>query len=338
MRVMLTGATGLVGSHAAAALVEEGHAVRALVRDATRLERAMEAVAGPLPVEASVGDMTDPAAVARAVEGCDAVVHAAAVVGVGQGGSAAGDENLRGTRCIVEAALAAGADPIVYTSSLTAYLPAEGGVVGPDTPLAEPQSDYARSKRDVELYVREQQDAGAPITTLVLGAVYGPSSPHVDGGFAAMRSALEAAFMFAPPSGMCAIDVRDVARIIARSLEPGRGPRRYLAGGQYLSWRDWTSTLEAASGVPIRCQEIEPEALVELGRSFDAKRAEGQGDALLTEEAARIMCLGARSDDSATLRELGIPYRPLEETFADAVAFLRARGLVGAPAEARGGG
>jgi UDP-glucose 4-epimerase len=327
---MLTGATGLVGSHAAAALVGAGHAVRALIRDEERLRNALAEVAPALPVEAVHGDMTDPASVVRAVEGCDAVVHAAAVVGVahGAGGS---DANLLGTRRVIEAALAVGADPIVYTSSLTAYLPAADGVVTPDTPLAEPQSAYARSKRDVERFVREHQRRGAPVTTLVLGAVYGPSSPHADGGFEAMRSALAAGVMLAPPSGMTVIDVRDLAQVIVRSLTPGRGPRRHLAGGQYLSWGDWSELLAAAAGLPVHRHEIGIDALVQLGRTFDERRREGDVASPLSEEAARIMASGVPTDDSATLRDLGVRYRPLTETFSDAVAFLRRRGLIAAP-------
>ena len=80
MRVLVTGGTGFVGSHTAAALVERGHDVRLLVRNPARVH----AVLGPHGieerVEAVVGDVTDADAVGRALDGCDGVIHAAAVV------------------------------------------------------------------------------------------------------------------------------------------------------------------------------------------------------------------------------------------------------------------
>jgi dihydroflavonol-4-reductase len=78
MRVLVTGGTGFVGCHTVAALLGHGHHVRLLVRDARRIAPAL----GPLgiaTVDAVVGDVTDPATVERAMRGCQAVVHAAAV-------------------------------------------------------------------------------------------------------------------------------------------------------------------------------------------------------------------------------------------------------------------
>ncbi len=84
MRVLSTSATGFIGYHAARRLYEEGHSVHALVRSLEKAERVL----GPLhvPSEDRVqGDMTDPTAVARAMEGCDALIHAAAGVSVMSG-------------------------------------------------------------------------------------------------------------------------------------------------------------------------------------------------------------------------------------------------------------
>src|SRR5207247_2402833 len=80
MLVTVTGGTGFVGSHSVAAIVRAGHRVRLLVRDEARVRPALD----PLSVDASgldvvVGTVTDEAAVATAVAGCDAVLHAASV-------------------------------------------------------------------------------------------------------------------------------------------------------------------------------------------------------------------------------------------------------------------
>ncbi len=323
MRVLVTGATGFIGSHAVAALRRDGHDVRILVRDPGRVERAL----GPHGVTAPMvqGDMTDPLAVARAVQGCDAVIHAAGEVGVEGGTGPKTNANVEGVRTVIGAALEAGLDPVVYTSTITVHLPTDEPVITPSSPLAQPRSSYGASKRDAEILVRAWQEEGAPVTSFTVGGAYGPLSPHLDGSFGAVLGALET-FMLVPPGGLGVVDVRDLATLLSRAVEPGRGPRRYLAGGQYVTWAQWTETLGVAAGVDVAHQEVTVEELLDLGRRFDELRARGKSSAPLSEEAAVIMTSGVPTDDTATLRDLAFSYRPLDETFRDTVAYLRAIG------------
>ncbi len=82
MLVGVTGGTGFVGSHTVVALQDAGHRVRALVRDPAKLKRIYEPMGREI-AEVVVGDVTDPDSATRLLEGCDAVVHAAAVVALG---------------------------------------------------------------------------------------------------------------------------------------------------------------------------------------------------------------------------------------------------------------
>jgi nucleoside-diphosphate-sugar epimerase len=325
VRVLVTGATGFVGSHAVQELLARGHDVRVLARTPAKVP----AVLGPLGVEVTdvhQGDMTDEASVARALDECDAVVHCAAEVGFSGGSSAGvGDANLRGARNVLGLAADKGLDPVVWTSTVSAYIPTADEVVTVDSPLAEPLSSYAAQKRDIELFARELAASGAPVVTMVLGGVYGPVSPHLDTSFAAVLGGLVMG-MVAPPSGMGIVDVRDVALALASCLEPGRGPRHYLLTGAYVTWEEWARLMTEASGQPVPYTEVTPEQMIELGREFDAARAAGQEMPPLSEEAAVIMSAGKPGDDSATLRDLGIAYRPVVETFRDTVAWLRAEG------------
>lgn len=323
MRVLVTGATGYVGSHTAAALTERGHRVRVLARTPCRVPSTL----APFGVDPEVvtGDMTDPQAASAAVDGCDAVIHAAGAVGVSGGTGPAQDSNVEGVRTVVSAAVDAGLDPVIYTSTVTCYLPTADSSVTEDTPLATPLSTYGRSKRDAELLVRRWQEEGAPVTTFVVGGVYGPVSPHLDGSFSAILAALET-FMLVPEGGLGVIDVRDLADMIARAVEPGRGPRRYLAGGRFLTWAEWTRTLGEAAGVDIDQDDITTADMVKLGRHCDALRADGKEAPPLSEEAAVIMTSGVPTEDAATQAELGVTYRPLDETFRDTLAWLRETG------------
>ena len=120
MRVTMTGATGFIGGHTAALAVEAGHEVRTLVRSTERLEHTMAGFDLPVP-DHVVGDMTDPAAVAAALDGADAVIHCAAVVSLDPRDSAEMiDKNAAGARTVLEQAVEMGLDPVVHVSSTAA--------------------------------------------------------------------------------------------------------------------------------------------------------------------------------------------------------------------------
>lgn len=322
LRVLVTGGTGFVGSHVVHQLSRHGFEVRLLCRTPTKARPVLAALGTDVP-EVLAGDMTDAAAVATALAGCDAVIHCAAEIGVSGGSAALGDVNLAGARTVLGLAADAGLDPIVYASSIAAYLPTDDETLTPDTSLAVPLSAYGAQKRDVELFARELAAGGSPVTSFVLGGVYGPVSPHLDGSFSAICGAL-AAGMVAPPGGTGVVDVRDVAVAMTRACEAGHGARRFLMSGQFVSWQEWTDLLSWAAGVPVPFTEVTTELMRDLGRQFDDARRQGREVPPLTEEAAVIMAAGRPGDDSATLRALGLSYRPLEETFQDTLQWLRA--------------
>jgi dihydroflavonol-4-reductase len=344
VRVLLTGGTGFVGSHTVGALQRSGHTVRVLARDASRVPAVLGPLGGarvppgpgthlgPLGLvadEIAVGDMTVHDSVDAALEGCDAVVHCAAQIGIGGGRGPTGTANVDGAHAVVGGAIARGIDPIVYTSSITVHLPCPDPVITPESPLAEPLSTYGAQKASIDRFVQDLQADGAPITVLVVSGVYGPHSPHLDGSFAALLGSLEAG-MVAPPGGLGVVDVRDVAQVITAGLEPARGPRRYLVSGNYVTWEEWTAVLSEAAGRTVPFTEVSAEVMIDLGKRFDELRDAGrEGLPPLSVEAAVVMNAGKPADDTATLRDLGITYRPTLDTFRDTLAWLRATGQLG---------
>jgi dihydroflavonol-4-reductase len=172
MRVLNTGGTGFVGSHTVAAVIGAGHAVRLLVRRPERVDAALAPLGIWVPDLVS-GDVLDPESVQAAVAGCDAVIHAPTVYSLDPRQAASVlATNARATEIVLEAAVKAGLDPIVYVSSYVALLPSRD-VLTPDSPVGAGGPAYPRSKARSELIARRHQSAGAPVVTTYPGAVVG---------------------------------------------------------------------------------------------------------------------------------------------------------------------
>ena len=324
MRVLVTGATGFVGSHTVGALVAGGHDVRVLVRNPDRIPGSLGALG--LEPEVVLGDMTDAGAVGAAVDGCEVVIHAAAQIGVG-GGGPADQANLDGVRTVVGGALEAGARRVVYTSSVTAYTPTEAPVVTLDSPLVEALSPYGATKVAAEQLLRSWQDDGEPVTIVVPGGVYGPDAPDLVNSFHAVLSALDA-MMLVPPSGTTVVDVRDLAELLARVATADEPVPRVLAGGHFVSWRVWVDALERAVGRPVAHQVVTHDEILTLARDLSAMAAETGEEPMLTEEAALVMATGVPLDDDACWRRFGVERRSVDDTFRDVVAYLRSIGRI----------
>ena len=150
--VLLTGATGFVGSAIARALVAAGYPVRALVRAGA----VRNNLAG-VPLETFDGDICDEAALARAMAGVRYVVHAAADYRLwARDPSALVRTNVDGTRLVMQAALRGGAERVVYTSSVATLATRATGEAADETaPLDEHAAigAYKRSKVAAERVV-----------------------------------------------------------------------------------------------------------------------------------------------------------------------------------------
>jgi nucleoside-diphosphate-sugar epimerase len=171
VRVLVTGASGLLGRAVAAELLAAGHEVRCF-------QRRPSGVAG---ASDSLGSVTDTDAVARAVSGQDAIVHLAAKV------SLAGDPadfdrvNVGGTRNLLDAARAAGIERFVYVSSPSV---AHSGtsIVGDDALPADPDSargNYARTKAEAELLVLAADADSLRVVAVRPHLVWGPGDTQL---------------------------------------------------------------------------------------------------------------------------------------------------------------
>jgi nucleoside-diphosphate-sugar epimerase len=321
--VLVTGGTGYVGSHATAALARAGHRIRVLARSPASIPAALEPL-GVDRVEATIGEVTDPAAVEHALRGCDAVLHTASVFSMDpRKADAINAVNVRGTDIVLGTAHRLGLDPIVYVSSEVALLPtADGEVLTPDSPVKRPPGPYCRSKADAERVARKYQALGAPVVSVLPAAVWGPQDPHLGEGATMATNVLRNRFPVVMPGGMQIVDVRDVAAVLAAVMQPGRGPRSYLVAGHYLTLPDLLRTLGDLSGRRIWFVTVPPWFLAAFGRMADIVQRRLRTRLPWSGESIWIMNCDARCDDSKTRDELRLESRPLQETFVDTVQWL----------------
>lgn len=329
MRVLVTGATGFVGGWSAKAIADAGHEVRFLVRNPVRLGTSV-AKLGLDPGAYAIGDITDGDSVRAAMADCDAVVHCAALVAMDPSQAEAMlTANMEGARNVLGTAVELGLDPIVHVSSIAALFSPDLETFSADLPVTGGADGYGKSKAAVELYARELQENGAPVNITYPGMVLGP--PAGDQFGEAADGVVAACKMGVIPGRSAAwtvVDVRDLAAVHAALLEPGKGPRRYMAGGPRLTVSEIADVLTDVTGSTIRAVPVPDSLLRGLGQLIDSVDRFLPFDTPITEAGMQYYTQMPASDDEPSKRELGVEYRDSKETLADTVAGLREFGRI----------
>lgn len=330
MRVFVTGATGLVGAHTTLALLAAGHEVRLLARDVARA-RGYFRDHGHDVHDVVEADMRDVAAVRDGLAGCDAVVHAAAMVSVDPTrASELFEANAAGIEAVVRTAARLGIGRILYVSSLGAFFRPGATAIDETSPLGESCENYLRSKQHGELAVRRLQEEGAPILVTYPGGVFAPDDPKLS---EANRALL--AFLRVVPqttSGMQFVDGRDLARAHVRLLErtPPRDPTlgRYIVGGHFVRWAEIHALLERVTGARIFAPWSPGWLLRAMGVAMDGVRRFRPIEFPMTRESMAIATRWAPASSARVVEATGVVFRPPEETVRDTLRWLAAAGHV----------
>jgi dihydroflavonol-4-reductase len=325
--VLVTGSSGFVGAAVARALAARGAKLRLLVR-ATSPRTNLEG----LDAEVATGDMRDEASVAKALAGCRYLFHVAADYRIwARDPEEIVRNNLAGVEAVMSAALAAGVERVVYTSSVaTLRIPKDGP--GDETgPLAPEEAigAYKRSKvvaeRRVERYVAEQGLAAVIVNPST------PMGPRDVKPTPTGRIAVEAARGRMPAyvdTGLNIVHVDDVAQGHLLALEKGRIGDRYVLGGQDASLSEMLGVIAGLTGRPAPRLRLPIAPLYPLAEIAELVGRVSGKEPFLTRDSLKMASHHMYFSSAKAERELGYSARPYAEALRDAIAWFEANGYL----------
>src|SRR6201997_5002538 len=324
---LVTGATGFVGSAVARALLGSGLEVRVLARPASDRRNLVD-----LPVEIAEGSLEDAQSLARAVAGCRYLYHVAADYRIWVPDPAPMFRaNVAGTRDLLIAALEAGAERVVYTSSVATLGLVPGGSADENTPsrAGDMIGPYKRSKFEAEEVARELAgERGVPVVIVNPSTPVGPGDikPTPTG-----RLILEAARGRMPAfvdTGLNIVHVDDVATGHLAAAEKGRIGERYILGGGNMSLAEILEAVSRAVGRRPPRLRVPHTMLfpIAFGAEF-AARITGR-EPFVTLDGVRMSRKKMYFSSSKAARELGYKPRPAREAITAAVEWFNANGYL----------
>jgi dihydroflavonol-4-reductase len=318
MRILITGGDGFLGSNLVRILLEKGYAVRVLVHPGSTSVN-LEG----LSLDRRSGDIRDPEVVMEVMQGCDAVIHAAAMTDVWPSrNETLCRVNIEGTRNVIEAALATGIPRLVFVGS--------GSSMAHD--YHEQQEDfgldYIASKRKALLLVEEavrtrQLPAMIILPTFMIGAYSAPT------GTGKMICTLAAGQLrFYTRGGRNFVHVKDVATAVVNALTMGEIGKRYIAGNVNLTYRHFFATVARVVGRPAPRLRVPRWLILMVGRMGSIYGMLSGRPPLMSYPLARISMLDQFTGSTDAAQDLNMPATPIETAIRDCVDFYTVRGIL----------
>ncbi|MFN7998930.1 MAG: NAD-dependent epimerase/dehydratase family protein [Bryobacteraceae bacterium] len=327
MRVFVTGATGLLGSNIVNAFLADGHSVRALARNPQK--------AAGLYVHGDVsvvkGDLLKPDGFLGQLAGCDLLVHAAAYFreyySPGDHWDRLYRTNVDGTRDLLDAAAAWHVPKVVYIGTSGVIGPPKSGRVSDEkTPPGKRTHDnlYFRSKLLAEESIFEWNRAhDIPVIHILPGWMFGPGDTGPTGSGRMVLDFVARKLPGIPAGRVSVVDVRDVAAAVVQAAQRGRAGERYLVAGRAVTLEEILQTLEKVSGVPAPKLRLPYPALLALAHASKLYSRLTGHPALVTPDAVRTLQEKYDISSAKAIQELGVTFRPFEQTLRDEIAWFR---------------
>lgn len=324
--VLVTGASGFVGSAVARALVARGDDVRVLLREGSS-RKNIEGI----DCRILIGDMRDVKAVTKAMEGVRHVFHVAADYRLwARDPTEIVRNNLEGARAVMEAARTTGVERIVYTSSVAALKPVAGRAVDETSRHDEVTviGVYKKSKLVAERLVERLAGEGLPVVIVSPSTPIGPRDikPTPTG-----RIIVEAANGRMPAfvdTGLNLVHVDDVAQGHLLALDKGRIGENYILGGEDVRLRDMLALIAPLVGRKPPRVRLPRAPLYPLAFGAEAFARMRGKEPFLTVDALKMSKYLMYFSSAKARAELGFQARPFARGIEDAISWFRQAGYI----------
>ncbi len=326
MKILVTGASGFLGTNVVLECLRRGHTVRAFSLPGSGISFIQKE-----GVELAFGDVADPEAVAPAVKGVDAVIHVAGDTSFWKKRFARQRRtNVEGVRTVMEAALREGVGRVVHTSTVDALGYNPDGLADENWPKYNYEGlayNYADTKREGERLALSFAPRGLAVTVINPGSMIGPFDHTLQFGrlFLDLRDGRVPAVL---PGGAPWAHVTEVARAHVEALSAGRPGERYICGGINETYRNVFGAICASVGARPPRFTMGPRATVAYGYLMEFLSNFTNRPPELNPGQARYMSVFPRYDSSKAARELGFRAVSVENMVGDAARWYRENGFL----------
>ncbi len=325
MKVAITGASGHVGITVIEELKRRGHEVIGLCFNDLDYFLANN-------IAYIDGNVNDRESIEKLLEGCDALIHSAAVISIdGDQQGIVRKVNVEGVRNVMQTALDLKINRVVHISSIHAYDPIPRNEVLDETRnfVDDSAFEYDRSKRDGQLTVLEFVKKGLPAIIVNPTSVTGQPENKLSLQGKAILDIYLGKIPAIFQGGYDWVDVRDVASSVCNALTMGRIGENYLLSGKYYTMREIVTMISEVKGKEIRVFNV-PVWLVKLGLPFVKLQSKITGKApLYTNESIEILLHGnTKISHEKAKNELNHNPRPFKETLQDFVLWFKENGYI----------
>ncbi len=327
-KVLITGATGFIGNHVTRLCLEKGDSVRVMVmpgEDRSPLDG--------MDVEFVEGNLLNPESLRAAVQGVEQLYHLAAMFAIWTKDPDLHYKiNVDGARAMLLAAMAAGVEKVVFTSSVAAIgVEGDGKWATEETAFnAWPwASEYILSKFISHQMVKGLVSEGLPVSMVLPGLPFGPGDRAPTPTGTMILRTLKGQMKNYWDGGVCAVDVRDVAAGHVLAMEKGRIGESYILANRdgNMTNREFLTLIGGIAGVDKVAQtEVSGKVMLRVAKAAEMWSSLTGRAPVTTYKNTMYALQHGYVDPTKAIEELGLPQTPIETAVQDSIEWFRQHG------------